>query len=279
VFRLTRSVLSVLLLAGGLVAVTGTAPAAAAPPFGRYRAESAYGPKATKQVTASCPDGQTVVGAGGHLTGDTYGAVVLTAVLPKSDGVTAIAAALPGQDAVNWSVVAVAVCTPAGSAAAAGPVRPTITTGSFTASCPRTSPDLVSGTGFALPGSPGQALLTGLVPSPDLKSVTATAVLLAPGLTAPTAYAICVPPGTNPHRRDGSSGPKDTTAPKTATASGEAYGAGAEVTAGVSDVFIDGMVPDPGLLSATAHASELVGGTDPTPWQLTAYGTDAYSYY
>lgn len=276
-FRVTRAVLSLVLLAAGLVAATG-ATAAAGPPFTRVRAESGAGPKDTKSVTANCPDGLTVIGAGGHLIGDTDGTVILTAVLPKTDGVTAKAAALPEQDAGDWSVVAVAVCAPpAYTALGAGPVKPTITTGSSTATCG--GGDIVSGTGFALPGATGQALLTGLVPSDDLRGVTATAVLRAAGLSAPTAYAICVPPYAGGTLRKASTPTRDTTAPKTTVAVGESFGAGAEVDPVVSDVFIDGMVPDPGLASATAHASKLAGGTDPTPWGLTAVGIDAYSSY
>jgi hypothetical protein len=329
VFRLTRSVLS-LLLAGGLAVTTAGAPAAAtgsaapaaatgaAPAAGgtidRQRAESGHGTKPDKSATAGCPDGQTVIGAGGRIE-DNDGTVVLTGVVPTTTSVTATAAALPDQPATAWSVVAVAVCRQitatttnaasitaastnaaasiaAASATAAGPAAPapgaagptTVVTGSSTADCPGGT--VLSGSGFALAGTAGQALLTGLVPDPWIGRVTATAVLRAPGVAAPTAYAICVPPepGNIAVRVEGASA-SDTTAPKTATAAGspygrvaQVYGVGGLVTGPVSDVFLDVLVPDPGLASGTARASKLAGGTDPGAWSLTAYGTDAYSY-
>lgn len=281
-FRVTRSVLSLVLLAGGLVAVAGTAPAAATGTVSRNRAESQRGTAVTKSATASCPDDQTLIGTGGWVAGND-GSVVLTGIVPTITSVTASAAAVPDQDTAAWSVVAIAVCRTTGTAAARPLVPVTITTGSSTADC--AGGTLLSGVGFALAGTAGQELLTGLVP--DATRVTATAVVRAPRVAPPTAYAVCVAPEANTTwvRVDGSTG-CDTTAPKTATAAGSPYGhpadvysVGGQVTDGTTDVYLDALVPDPGLRSGTARASELAGGTDPDPWSLTAYAPDALYYY
>lgn len=297
-FRLTRSVLSLALLAGGLAVTTAATPAAATGTIGRHRAESGHGTKPDKSATADCPDGQTVIGAGGRIE-DNDGTVILTGVVPTATTVTATAAALPDQPAAAWSVVAVAVCAPhdvlTASTASTGPTAPTavpggpagstISTASSTADCPGT--EVLSGTGFALSGAVGEELLTGLVPDVVANRVTATVTVRAPGLAPPTAYAICVPRPASPEysaRVEGSSA-TDTTAPKTATAAGspngtvaQVFGVGGLVSAGVSDVYLDVLVPDPGLLSGTAGASKLAGGTDPHAWSVTAYGCDVYYY-
>lgn len=278
---------AVLLAAGALTAALPAAPAAATADRDRYRAESAHDTGTPKTVTADCPAGEIAFGGGGRIV-DGNGSVLLTSVVPDGDSVTVTAGALP-QYETAWSVVAVVVCYPPQPAAGARSLvasTQSVVAHASAATCPAGT--VLSGTGFALAGSPGQQLLTGLVPDATAGTVSVSVVNKASGLAKPTAYAVCVPPEDPgyPLRVEGNS-PTDTTVPKVASASGNPggvddwavlSGAGGLIVNGPSDAFLDAVVPDPGLLSATARADRLPGGATGTPWTVTAYGTDAYYY-
>ncbi len=290
---LARAVVAVVVAAGALgAALPGGSAAATGADRDRYRAESAHDTSTPKAVTAGCPAGEIAFGGGGRVV-DGNGSVLLTSVVPDGDSVTVTAGALPEYETA-WSVVAVVVCYPpqpaavaARSAAAPATSTQSVVAHASVATCP--SGTELSGTGFALAGGPGQQLLTGLVPDTGARTVSVSVVNTASGLAKPTAYAVCVPPFGDPYyalRVEGSSA-NDTTVPKVASASGAPggvddwavlSGAGGLIVNGPSDAFLDTVVPDPGLLSATARANRLPGGATGSAWLVTAYGTDAYYY-
>jgi hypothetical protein len=290
---LGRGAVAVLVVAGVLGAVPPAGPAAAATggDRDRYRTESAHDSGTPKTATATCPVGEVAFGGGGRVV-DGNGSVLLTSVVPDGDSVTVTAGALPDYDTA-WSVVAVVVCYPPEPAAVAArsaalvSSTQSVVAHASAATCP-SGTDL-SGTGFALAGSPGQQLLTGLVPDTGTRSVSVSVVNTASGMAKPTAYAVCVPPLGAPYypvRVEGNSA-TDTAVPKVASAAGAPAGgddwavlsgAGGLIVDGPSDAFLDTVVPDAGLLSATARANRLPGGPAANPWTVTAYGTDAYYY-
>jgi hypothetical protein len=275
-----RLAVSVAVVAAGTVGVAG--PGSAAPP--RERAVSAYDPAPSKRVTAVCPGGLGLLGAGGRIV-DGDGGVILAAVVPDlaTGSVTARGEALPGHPD-PWAVVAVAVCGPV-------PDYQEVVSAELTATCP--SAAVPTGTGFELPGPAGEVLLTGLVP--DLVEASVTVRAAWPGTVGelPVAYAICLWPGAESHTSP--PGAFDDSSPKTATVKGTGSlmtGVGGTVEGAVTDVFIDALLPaTPDLGSAGVRAVRMSSRAGSTPaglmapvgtgddWSLTAEGIETHDYY
>jgi hypothetical protein len=281
VLSATVAAVALVVPAGRAVADTGLA---------RYRAVSAHDTTRVKTATASCPDGQVVLGTGGRII-DGDGRVALAAVVPDATltSVTARGVALPG-DPAPWSVAAAAVCGQANGSPARARSGPNVAV----ANCPDRKLALAGG--FDLPAG---TALAALVPATDNGGELVRAVPYQPD-NPPVAYAICVNglgSGTyHPSRLVTPPGRPDPSSPKTSVVPLPAYasamtgvgGAIAGPTGGqVDGVFLDTLMPTGDLsaveVRAVAVPSSVAARTadddpDPAGWSLTGYGT-AEVYY
>lgn len=270
-------------------ALAGAAPAQAAD---RERAESPYNTDSPKTVTATCPAGFEVIGAGARLRNG-KGKVRLDSMVPTQTSVTVSGEAFPDNEE-PWSAIAAAICAPESDGLAQAT---TIETGTTTAECPPGT-DL-SGAGFDLPSG---SVLTGLIPDPGDRSVTVRTPSLVIGAGPVTAYAICVPelPPSYTRLYDTVSA-TDSSAPKVVTAGGvapfdlpELTGVGGEITwvdatsgpsVARSDVFIDTMLPNDDLTHVTVQAVDRTPvslarmAADPEDsWSVTGFALAPYYY-
>jgi hypothetical protein len=186
-----------LLLTG--VQVVTQAPAAALPGLVRATATSAM-TSVNKSQTVTCPAGRKVLGGAGRIDGAAVGEVGLTtaAPLPNGTGFKVSATEDANGAAGAWTLTAIAFCS-------AGPAGLQYASYTFTAgstksrwssvTCPKGKQIL--GAGATINGGSGRALITGLVPSEDGRTVTATAYEDETGTTSSwsiTATATCVNP-------------------------------------------------------------------------------------
>lgn len=201
VWRVPRLVAAAL-LAATAVPLAAAAPAVAAVPgIEVVFASSAYDSSTSKSVAVSCPAGKELMGSGGYLSGSTNGDVVLTAIVPGVSTVTAAAREDQDGTAINWLVVAAAVCADSVPGQviveAATPVNSTSSKAAV-ASCPAGTS--VTGIGMDISSGQGQVLGSALTPAIDLRSVIASGVEDQDGHSAGwrvRAFALCAtaPPG------------------------------------------------------------------------------------
>lgn len=191
-----------LALAGAIAAAAtvplGPAPAWADPPGLVVLAISTGATSNDKSLTVACPAGKSATGGGGYLNANVAarGFVGLDRLEPLANG-SGFVATMRETDtyAGTWSMTAKAICvnTPAGWQ------RNSTTTAASSFSATATTPACptgksVIGTGARVNSGLGEVILDDLVPSADLKTVTARAYRV-PGSAHDgwtlTAYAIC----------------------------------------------------------------------------------------
>jgi hypothetical protein len=152
-----------------------------------------------KNVTAPCPAGKRVVGAGGELTNGA-GQVVLDDVAPNAalTGVTATGVEDENGYASNWTVTAYAVCAnpPPGLELVTAFGDPE---SDFSASVPATCPSgkNLIGTGAEISGGGGQVVLDDIRPNAALTRVTVSGLEDETGLASDWtvfAHAVCASP-------------------------------------------------------------------------------------
>jgi hypothetical protein len=250
---------------GTAVAVCGavvglTAPAYAGGPTASHRETGAYDASRTKYVTARCLDGEHVVGAGGQIN-DGRGAVILTHVVPDPTlSFVSVAGTAEAGYLGKWSITAIAVC----AESARAPERVIASAESPTATAECSGTGRLSGTGFRLDDPADSSYLTELVVDATMRRVRAGAGGTFRSQAMVTAIGIClVPQGPggspdNPVAFDGT-WPKTATVPKDPSHH-QVYGVGGRVE-GPSDVFLDGLVPDPESGQASVHAVRAGGQT------------------
>lgn len=187
------------LLLGGVQIVTQSA-ASALPGLVRQTATSASDSKTEKSQTVDCPKGKKVLGGAGRIDGAPNGAVGLTFVSPvkAGDGFMVIASEDAKGTAANWTLTAIAFC----SNAPQGLEYPqyTFSAGSTKSrwssiTCPKGKKIL--GAGARVNGGKGRVVLTGMTPSEDGRTITATAYEDEVGTSenwSVTALATCVKP-------------------------------------------------------------------------------------
>ena len=152
-----------------------------------------------KSVTASCPAGKRVVGAGWASGGP---AGELAAQITPNPALTSVTASGFEDEtgvAENWSVQAIAACAspPPGLqlVSATSELHSEGEVEVVRANCPAGKNLL--GTGAEIPGGAGQVLLDDVIPSADLSRVLVTGVEAQNGFAGDwrvTAYAICANP-------------------------------------------------------------------------------------
>ncbi|WP_146228143.1 hypothetical protein [Micromonospora sp. S4605] len=197
------------LIAGAAVAaaiVVPAAPASAAVPgLVRVSATSASNSTDFRSVTATCPVGKVLTGAGYELNGAT-GEAVVDDFRPNGGAATAPTAVTVGAYeaeafAGNWSVTAYAIC----ANPVAGLVRVSATSASnsndfrsVTATCPVGK--VLTGTGYELTGVTGEGVVDdfrpngGVATAPTSVTVGAYEADAFAGNWTATAYAICANP-------------------------------------------------------------------------------------
>jgi len=164
----------------------------------RVVAQSANNSEAFKVVSASCPGGMAVTGAGADITGG-QGEVYLDVLLPDDSPAEAVARGDEDFDgyARSWLVRAYAIC----ASPLAGLERVSVTSSedntdkSVSASCPLGK--RVVGVGGSLGGATGEAAITAIRPNAALTFVTLEAKGLGSSAWLATVDAICAspPPG------------------------------------------------------------------------------------
>ena len=233
---------------------------------------------AAKTVTATCPAGKRVTGAGGDVSPHD-GRVLIDYIRPDATlrTVTVSAHEDEGSYTPDWTVTAYATCAPA----PAGLTRVAATSSSSSAaskSVPAICPAgrHVLGTGGELAGAPRQLLLHGLAPSSDLTKVTAQAFEDETGTTAAwtvTAYAICAAPA-QPLSLVSRTLAYASTSPRSAArecgADGVAVGMGGQIQGTGNQLVLQGLSP---ALDGTGP--QLTVAEDRTgyagTWSLTVY--------
>jgi hypothetical protein len=229
-----------------------------------------------KSVTATCPPGKRVTGAGGSINNHAS-QVTLRQLRPNATLTSVTAQAAEDQSGLdsNWEVIAYAICAtpPAGLELVAATSPTNSSDKSVIARCPGTK--RVLGTGGELAGAPRQVSLNDIVPGAELGSVTVQGLEDGDGTTANwsvTAHAICANPVAGRERRVGS-GPSNSMSPKGVLAECPAgkhlTGLGAEASGGGAEVVPRAMIPVPNQ-RASVFASEDEDGT-PANWLVRSF--------
>ncbi|GAA0921787.1 hypothetical protein GCM10009557_91480 [Virgisporangium ochraceum] len=267
------------LLLGGAQIVTQSA-ASALPGLVRTTATSAPGSTVEKSQTVNCPKGKKVLGGAGRVDGAPNGEVGLTFSSPVNGGAGFTVSAAEDADGTtaNWTVTAIAFCSnePAGLQY----VQHTFTAGSTKSrwssiTCPKGKK--VLGAGGRVSGAKGRAVLTGVVPSEDGRTITATAYEDEAGTTANwsvTALATCVKPSKGLEIvQAGTAQSSDVSiaaAPLSCPEGTRLHGVAGEVGGGNGEVRLRAL-DDDGDDTATARAAEDADGTD-RMWSVRTYG-------
>jgi hypothetical protein len=207
---------------------------------------------ANKVVTATCPAGKQVVGAGGELGGG-GGEVVLHDLTPVGDLQDVVDSGLEDEDgtSANWFARAFAICAATSERVVVASLTDSVSPKSVTATCP--AGKQVTGVGGDITGSGGEVRLDDLIPlGPTLQSVFVTGFEDENGTFSNwllRAYAICATPlpglevVSNSSPTDSFS--KNVTA--TCPAGTKLVGAGGELTNGAWQVALDEVLPFPAV--------------------------------
>ena len=238
---------------------------------------------AAKSITATCPAGKRVIGAGADTSpGD--GRVLIDSIRPDAtlSSVTVHAGEDEAGTAASWYLQAFVICAPA----PAGLELVTATSPansinkSITATCP--AGKRLLGNGAAITGAAGQVLLDGQLPNATPTAVTVNALEDETGAAvnwSVSAYAICstVIAGL---QRVAFAGTSNSDASRLVSAHCPAgksvIGLGGTINSANGQVVLDAVFPDSGLTSASIAAFE-DGTGNSANWSLTAYAICANS--
>ncbi|GIJ55810.1 hypothetical protein Vau01_033260 [Virgisporangium aurantiacum] len=267
------------LLLGGVQIVTQSA-ASALPGLVRQTATGAPGSRTEMSQTVNCPKGKKVLGGAGRIDGAPNGEVGLTFASPVNGGAgfTVSAAEDANGTTANWTITAIAFCSapPDGLQYA----QHTFAAGSTksrwsSVTCPKGKKIL--GAGGRVSGANGRAILTGVTPSEDGRTITATAYEDEAGTTdnwSVTALATCVKPTPGLEVvQAGSIQSSDVSiasATLTCPEGSRLHGVAGEVTGGNGEVRLRQLDATPDS-TAVARAAEDADGTD-RMWSVHTYG-------
>lgn len=254
---------------------SGAGPAAADPPGLVKTGFTSALNSLDKTVAATCPAGTVVSGGGGYLTAPAaahQGHVALDRLEPLNNGSGFVAGMREvGAYAGNWRLSADALCLPAPTGWDVVSATAPVGTPVATVSCGTKS---VIGVGGRINNGNGDVVLDYVVPSADLKSVTARGVRIAgldPLNWSVTAFAVCAyAPGLQ-RVLFGSpaASPAHVSLNWSCPAGKGLYSVGAAVTPSSGQVFLD-VVHAIDTDSFSAGASE--DASYPPNWTLTGYG-------
>jgi hypothetical protein len=238
-------------------AITGLERVSATSPFN----------SSNKSVTATCPSGKRVVGAGGQL-GVEEGQVVLGFVRPDAalNAVTAQGREDENGTAASWFVTAYAICAPPppGLERVSAQSPSNSANKAVTASCP--AGKRLIGTGAEIDGGGGQVAPNDVIPGSSLKGVTVQGLEDENGTGVnwrARAYAVCANPVAGLERVVATS-PTNSFA-KNINAScppgKQMTGVGAELGGGGGDVVLNRLEPSPALSTMIVTGFEDEDGT------------------
>ncbi|MFI7487988.1 hypothetical protein ACIBXA_06345 [Micromonospora echinaurantiaca] len=256
------------LIAGAAVAATVVVPAApasaAVPGLVRVSTTSASNSTDFRSVTATCPVGKVLTGAGYELNGAT-GEAVVDDFRPNGGAATAPTAVTVGAYeaeafAGNWSVTAYAIC----ANPVAGLVRVSATSASnsndfrsVTATCQVGK--VLTGTGYELTGVTGEGVVDdfrpngGVATAPTSVTVGAYEADAFAGNWTATAYAICANPPAGLVRNSAVSASNSTdfhSVTATCPAGKVLTGAGYELNGVTGEAVVDDFRPNGGPAAA-----------------------------
>ncbi|MGN9809251.1 hypothetical protein ACTMSW_07820 [Micromonospora sp. BQ11] len=276
------------LAVAGAVVVPASPASAAVPGLVRIAATSASTSNDFQAVTATCPAGKVLTGAGYVLNGAT-GEAVVDDFRPNGGPATAPTAVTVGAYeaeafAGNWSVTAYAVC----ANPLAGLVRVSVTGASAssdfqstTATCP--AGKVLTGTGFELNGATGEGVVDDFRPNggpataPTAVTVGAYEAEAFAGNWSVTAYAICANPLAGLVRATATSAvtSDDFQSITTACPAGKVLtGAGFELNGATGEAVVDDFRPNggpaaaPSTVNVGAYEEDAFAGT----WSSTSFG-------
>ncbi|MFI6262143.1 hypothetical protein [Micromonospora sp. NPDC051006] len=272
----------------GAVVVAPAAPASAAVPgLVRVAVTSVSNSTDFRSVTATCPVGKVLTGAGYELNGAT-GEAVVDDFRPNGGPATAPTAVTVGAYeaevfAGNWSVTAYAVC----ANPVAGLVRVAATSvsssadfRSVTATCPVGK--VLTGTGYELNGVTGEAVVDdfrpngGVAAAPSAVTVGAYEADAFAGNWSATAYAICANPLAGLVRTSVTSVSNSTdfrSVTATCPAGKVLTGAGYELNGVTGEAVVDDFRPNggPAIAPTSATAGAYEEDAFAGNWSNTAY--------
>ena len=265
-----------LLLSG--VQVATQAPAVALPGLVRATATSAMS-SVDKSQTVTCPAGRKVLGGAGRIDGAAVGEVGLTTAAPLPNGAGFRVSAVEDANgaAGAWSLTAIAFCSP--EPAALQYASYTFTAGSTksrwsSVTCPKGKKIL--GAGATINGGSGRALITGLVPSEDGTTVTATAYEDETGTSgnwSVTATATCVKPVAGMETVHGAAAQAHDVSVASATLAcpegTRLHGVGGEVTGGNGEVRLRQLDAVEGDQARARAVEDATGVTD--QWAVRSF--------
>ncbi len=235
-----------------------------------------------KSLTATCPAGTKVIGAGGDTTPGN-GRVLIDRIQPDATLTRVSLRAREDETGTPdaWFLQAFVICAtpPPGLELVSATSGSNSADKSVAAACP--GGKRLLGSGAAITGAAGQVLLDGLRPNPGLTLVAANALedeTGAAGNWSVSAYAICANPVIG-LERVAVTGPlvSDATATTAPCPAGKSViGMGGTIDSPNGEVVLDALFPDLGLTSATISAAEDATGNSAS-WSLTAYAICAAS--
>ncbi len=261
-----------------VVVVTGFSQSASAAVtgLGRVIATSDFS-SSDKSVTARCPAGKQLLGAGGEIVG-AGGQVGFEDITPSAALTSVVVRGREDQNghAFDWVLSAYAICAtaPPGLERVVATSATSSADKSVTAVCP--AGKRLLGTGADRTGGAGQVTLTSMTPNAALTSVTASAAEDLDGTLADwslNAYAICANPVAGRERISAPSA-LDSSSPKPAVATCPAgkqlTGIGGRIGGGGGEVVFDDLIPADSLQQVNLTSYEVEGGT-PADWSASSY--------
>ena len=230
-----------------------------------------------KSVTAACPAGKQVLGAGGSVL-EGFGQVIFDDLTAAANlGSVTVKGVEDETGAPSlWKAQAVAICAapPAGLARVSATSALNSSNKSVTATCP--AGKRVLGTGAGINAGNGQVGIDDMRPNPGLTAVTVQALEDQTGQAGPwnvTAYAICANPLAGLERVSATSsldsGP-NRSATATCSPGKTLIGTGSDINAGTGQVQQIEVFPDQNLTHVDVIAIEDDTGFS-GPWSVTAY--------
>lgn len=263
------------LLIPGLLALMGVTalPSSAAVPDRQIVSASSASSSDDKGMTVTCPDGLQRLASGADVAGGGSEHVIIDDMIPGPRNVTAYGYEDYHGTTATWSIRVWAVCGRLSSTVhtyASSSAYDTRDDKVVTASC--ASPMVVLGTGFALLGARGSAVVHQVAPTSTSVTVRAWEVDGGPdaGSWSATAYAICAP---NPGGRSQTttitsynSGDKLGTA--ICPEGKEAFGAGFDLDGFRGRLNINYLIPT-SVGTVLTSANELIDTTN--DWALLTY--------
>jgi hypothetical protein len=266
-----------LLLGGGQVVTQSSA--AAMPGLAQQTATSAKN-SVNKSQTVMCAPGKKVLGGAGRVDGADAGEVGLTTAMPVNDGHGFKVSAAEDANGTTgaWSVTAIAFCAtpPEGLQYATYTFSPGSTKSRWSSiTCPKGKKIL--GAGATVNGGNGHVLLTGLVPSEDARTITATAYEDEAGTTANwsiTATATCVKPAQGMEIVQGASAQSSDVSVASATLTcpdgTKLHGVAGEVIGGNGEVRLRHLDATPASEARVRAAEDQTGYSK--PWSVRSFG-------